>query len=94
MQKPNLFIFDCGGVLVDSEAISARALVRALANCGAIVTEQEAFDRFVGRSLGDVAESLQISPSSAAFDSLNKAYHTSVMAALEAELAAMPETMN
>ncbi|MDG1351974.1 MAG: hypothetical protein P8P70_02190 [Sulfitobacter sp.] len=79
MQKPNLFIFDCDGVL---------------ANCGAVVTEQEVFDRFVGRSLGDVAESLQISPSSAAFDSLNNAYHTSVLAALESELEAMPGPMN
>jgi HAD superfamily hydrolase (TIGR01509 family) len=46
-----LVIFDCDGVLVDSEPISLGVLVDALAAAGVSMTTEEASERFLGRSL-------------------------------------------
>ncbi len=46
----DLVIFDCDGVLVDSERISVRIDVRMLAELGWPLTEAEVIERFVGRS--------------------------------------------
>jgi HAD superfamily hydrolase (TIGR01509 family) len=46
----DLVIFDCDGVLVDSERISVAIDVRMLAELGWPLTEAEVIDRFVGRS--------------------------------------------
>jgi HAD superfamily hydrolase (TIGR01509 family) len=43
-------IFDCDGVLVDSERISVRIDARVLAELGWPLTEAEVIERFVGRS--------------------------------------------
>lgn len=45
-----LVIFDCDGVLVDSEPISIRVDGDVLAEVGLHLSEQEIIDRFVGRS--------------------------------------------
>jgi HAD superfamily hydrolase (TIGR01509 family) len=45
-----LVIFDCDGVLVDSEPIAVRIDVEMLAEVGVTMTEQEVIERFVGRS--------------------------------------------
>jgi HAD superfamily hydrolase (TIGR01509 family) len=46
----DLVIFDCDGVLVDSERISVRIDVQVLAELGWPLTEAEVIERFVGRS--------------------------------------------
>jgi HAD superfamily hydrolase (TIGR01509 family) len=45
-----LVIFDCDGVLVDSEPIAVRIDVEMLAEVGIPMTEAEVIERFVGRS--------------------------------------------
>jgi HAD superfamily hydrolase (TIGR01509 family) len=45
-----LVIFDCDGVLVDSEPISVRIDVEMLAEVGVTMSEEEVIERFVGRS--------------------------------------------
>lgn len=51
MTRPlQLVIFDCDGVLVDSERLSVRISVRMLAELGWVVSEAEVIERFVGRS--------------------------------------------
>ena len=45
-----LVIFDCDGVLVDSEPIAVRIDVEMLAEVGVEMSEQEVIERFVGRS--------------------------------------------
>ena len=45
-----LVIFDCDGVLVDSEPIINRAHARVLAACGCPITEQDLVERFCGMS--------------------------------------------
>jgi HAD superfamily hydrolase (TIGR01509 family) len=55
---PSLVIFDCDGVLVDSEAISNRLLVEALNAEGFPVTLEEALSDFVGLRLNTCCELL------------------------------------
>lgn len=46
----SLVIFDCDGVLIDSEPIVNRAHVETLATCGYAITEEELLERFCGTS--------------------------------------------
>ena len=45
-----LVIFDCDGVLVDSERIAVRTDVKVFAQLGWVLTEAEIIERFVGLS--------------------------------------------
>ncbi|HKY15752.1 MAG TPA: HAD family hydrolase [Microthrixaceae bacterium] len=45
-----LVIFDCDGVLVDSERLAVRVEARLISDLGWAVTEADVLDRFVGRS--------------------------------------------
>ena len=47
----SLIIFDCDGVLVDSEVISCRAHAETLTSHGYPITSDQVFDRFLGRSM-------------------------------------------
>jgi HAD superfamily hydrolase (TIGR01509 family) len=47
----DLIIFDCDGVLVDSEVISCRAHAETLTRHGYPITADQVFDRFLGRSM-------------------------------------------
>ncbi|MFD9727849.1 HAD family hydrolase [Streptomyces sp. NPDC059072] len=53
-----LVIFDCDGVLVDSERIAARVQVALGAELGWPLTEQEVVDRFIGRSHASIREQI------------------------------------
>ncbi|CUI40309.1 HAD family phosphatase [Achromobacter xylosoxidans] len=56
---PRLVIFDCDGVLIDSEIIAARAQSSALAEHGIAITPQEAARRFAGIPDADMWQTLQ-----------------------------------
>ena len=47
---PDLVIFDCDGVLVDSEVISCSVHAEVLTRNGYPITSDQVFDRFLGRS--------------------------------------------
>ena len=47
---PGLVIFDCDGVLVDSEPLSILVDQQVLADLGWSISRQEIIERFVGRS--------------------------------------------
>jgi HAD superfamily hydrolase (TIGR01509 family) len=51
----NLVIFDCDGVLIDSEVLSCSCLVETLADYGIHLSLEEVFERFLGRSSTAVA---------------------------------------
>ena len=53
-----MLIFDCDGVLVDSEPLSVSVLVEALSRRGVVINEDEAYARFLGRSLSTMAQVL------------------------------------
>lgn len=48
--SPKLLIFDCDGVLVDSEPIAVRVDVQVIRSLGREITEQEVIEQFVGLS--------------------------------------------
>jgi len=54
-----LVIFDCDGVLVDSERISVRVDVAVLAQLGWPMTEAEVVERFMGRTEADMAAEIE-----------------------------------
>ena len=56
MVRPDLIIFDCDGVLVDSEVLSCRCLSHALAGYGIKLDLDQALDLFLGRSVTAVFE--------------------------------------
>ncbi len=53
-----LVIFDCDGVLVDSEPISIAVLRDVLAGAGVAIGEADAYDRFLGKSMATIADVL------------------------------------
>lgn len=54
-----LVIFDCDGVLVDSETVSIRVLLDGLRSKGLEMDEAEAYRHFLGRSLGTVTRTIR-----------------------------------
>jgi HAD superfamily hydrolase (TIGR01509 family) len=49
--RPDLVIFDCDGVLVDSEPISIAVLIEVIGEAGLVLSEEVAHERFLGVSL-------------------------------------------
>lgn len=56
MSKAELIIFDCDGVLVDSETITNQILVDYINEFGTDLTLEDALERFRGGSLSDSVE--------------------------------------
>jgi HAD superfamily hydrolase (TIGR01509 family) len=61
MTRPDLIIFDCDGVLVDSEVLSCRCLSEELAGYGIELDPDQALDLFLGRSVSAVFDHYQAS---------------------------------
>lgn len=59
MGAPGLIIFDCDGVLVDSEPISTALLLEILSEAGVSIKPDQAYGRFLGRSMATIAASLE-----------------------------------
>ena len=56
MTQPDLIVFDCDGVLVDSEVLSCSCLSKVLAGYGIDLGLDQALDLFLGRSMTAVVE--------------------------------------
>jgi HAD superfamily hydrolase (TIGR01509 family) len=61
MTKPDLIIFDCDGVLVDSEVLSCSCLSEGLAGYGIDLDLDQALELFLGRSMSAVLDHYQAS---------------------------------
>ena len=85
-----LVIFDCDGVLVDSELITNRVFASMLSELGMTVTLEEMFDRFVGRSMTQCLEAIRGSLGRDVPEDFVGQYHLRSAAALKAELKAVP----
>ncbi|ARV59321.1 hypothetical protein BZZ01_12410 [Nostocales cyanobacterium HT-58-2] len=59
MKKFDLVIFDCDGVLVDSERITNTVFAKMLNELGLTVTLDDVFDTFVGNSMARCLEIIQ-----------------------------------
>ncbi|MDO9414980.1 HAD family hydrolase [Pararhizobium sp.] len=58
--ETQLVIFDCDGVLVDSEPISLGVLVKILGRAGVSMDVEEAYERFLGKSLKTISDILHV----------------------------------
>lgn len=54
-----LVIFDCDGVLVDSEPLSMRVLLETAAEAGAVIDVAQGYESFLGKSLASVTDILR-----------------------------------
>ena len=86
---PALVIFDCDGVLVDSEAISGEVLIEGLAEIGVAVDFAHVRRHFIGRSFPSVAASLR-EGGHALPEGFEARYRARVLAAFETRLRPTP----
>jgi len=59
MSKPKLLIFDCDGVLVDSEHISSKVIAEEITKLGFPMETEESQALFTGGSLADVIKHIE-----------------------------------
>ncbi len=85
-----LVIFDCDGVLIDSEAISNRTLVQALAEHGYHVDEKHACRHFVGRSYASILKDVEEDLGRKLPASFEADHEQATLKAMREELQAIP----
>lgn len=90
MSAPRLVIFDCDGVLIDSEIIAARAQSRALAEHGIAITPEEAALRFAGIPDVDMWRTLQAENACSLPDGFARQYADRLESTFRTELRALP----
>lgn len=90
MNKPDLVIFDCDGVLVDSELITSRVLRDNLAQHGLDMEEAQIEALFVGGTMAGVMKTARDMGAALPDDWLDHIY-PEIFAALEVECKAVPE---
>lgn len=86
-----LVIFDCDGVLVDSELITNRVFAQMLNELGITVSLEDMFERFVGRSMPQCLEILTKLLGRPVPQHFVEEYQTRSATALQAELKAVPD---
>lgn len=86
----DLIIFDCDGVLVDSELITNRIFAGMLNEMGIPVTLDDMFEQFVGRSMPQCLELTAGLLGRPVPDDFLPEFQTRAAAALESELKAVP----
>jgi HAD superfamily hydrolase (TIGR01509 family) len=89
-ESPELLVFDCDGVLVDSETIACRVDVELFAAIGIRTSFEEIRDRFVGSSSGAMCETLSREHGVALPDGFRRRLLDAVLARFETDLAAIP----
>jgi HAD superfamily hydrolase (TIGR01509 family) len=85
-----LVIFDCDGVLVDSERIAVRTDVQVLARLGWIMSEAECIERFVGLSDRSIKAAIEAHLGIALADDWDKEFQSLYREAFTSELIPVP----
>lgn len=86
----DLVIFDCDGVLVDSEVISCQAHADVLSLCGYPITADQVFDRFLGRSAKQARLEVEAELGRSLPEDFTEQLQKQLFRAFETDLAAMP----
>jgi HAD superfamily hydrolase (TIGR01509 family) len=89
-QGPDLVIFDCDGVLIDSELLSVRAEIDLLAQEGITISAEDILERYVGISLAGMKADLERRFGRKLPDDFATRHHSRLMAIFDAELQVMP----
>jgi HAD superfamily hydrolase (TIGR01509 family) len=90
MTAPSLFIFDCDGVLIDSEVISARQLIEELKGYGVDMDMTFVSRHFLGRSYPVVLKEVRERWGVQLPDRFEADYRARLLAAFERDLKVMP----
>lgn len=86
----DLIIFDCDGVLVDSEVISCRSHADVLSRHGYPITQEQVFDRFLGRSTRQANSEVEAELGRALPDDFHVQLQDEQLRSFEADLEAIP----
>ncbi len=86
----DLVIFDCDGVLVDSEVISARMLISELASYGVAIDMAFVTRQFLGRSYPTVLREVRETFGVTLPDRFEADYRARLLASFQRELVVMP----
>ncbi len=89
MSAPSCLIFDCDGVLVDSEVIAARVAAECFTAAGAAITAEEMIERFTGMTATKVTEMVFAERGVPAPADATIVRREAIMAALETEVTAI-----
>ena len=87
---PLLVIFDCDGVLVDSESIGVGEMREAAAGLGIALTEGEAIERFLGIGLETSLSGIEAEMGRALPPAFGQTLAARILARLDRELRAIP----
>jgi HAD superfamily hydrolase (TIGR01509 family) len=90
MSRPQLVIFDCDGVLVDSEPVANRILGQMLRELGLDLTQEQIFQNFVGYSLPHCLRVIESMLGRAPPENFLRELQSRTFAAFKTELHAMP----
>jgi HAD superfamily hydrolase (TIGR01509 family) len=86
-----LVIFDCDGVLVDSEMITNRVFAQMLNEVGLAMTLEDMFERFVGRSMPQCLAIVTELLGRPVPEEFVQQFHRRAAEALQSELKAVPD---
>jgi HAD superfamily hydrolase (TIGR01509 family) len=86
----SLVIFDCDGVLIDSEIISTSVLVEELARLGIAVEMSHVLEHFIGHPYAAVAGKIAAIAGAPLPDSFEQSYRARLLQRFETELRPMP----
>jgi HAD superfamily hydrolase (TIGR01509 family) len=90
MIEPDLVIFDCDGVLIDSELIGARIEAAELGRIGIPLAESEILTRFLGMTADAMYRALELEHRCALPDGFAASVQTKIDAAFERDLEVIP----
>ncbi len=86
MNNFDLVIFDCGGVLVDSERLTNTVFAEMLNELGLSVTLEDMFNKFVGNSMMKCLEIIKETLGKPAPKNFEEQYRAQTKLALESNL--------
>jgi beta-phosphoglucomutase-like phosphatase (HAD superfamily) len=89
-QPIELVIFDCDGVLIDSEGVASIVLSRALQALGWMISPEECEILFLGTSLRDIIEKTEAATGRPVPADFQQTFSTAMVDALREEVDAIP----
>lgn len=90
IQKPELVIFDCDGVLVDSEVLSYETYAKVFASENFDITPSDLLDRLSGLSLSDMLQSLKKNAGVTLSSNIKDKLHKAILQRFTRDLRPMP----
>lgn len=88
--KPDLIIFDCDGVLVDSETIASEVIAKELAVLGWNITAEDSSKKFLGMNITDMKPVVEAHLGKALPENWSKHIAMSIMKEMKTKTVLMP----